>query len=199
MADTYDPANDYYSILGLTAPTTTQAVQAAFLRKLEALSPPDESNARQREKLQEAWYHLSDVVRRAAYDKVRVSQRRPAPSSVSGPGRKSGKITAYEPASQLGLQAIEQQVLDRPDDLDTLSWLAFQYYSSGVLDKSLEAYGRYLAKRPDDADAHYYVARALQKSGRPKEALPHFRRVVELVPGTDRAERAADSLREAGG
>lgn len=221
MADEYDPRDDFYKLLGLTAPTTTQAVQDAYRKQQELLHASDPKLRL----VEAACRQLSDVVRRAAYDKSRelyLRQERlrtagagsgaggAAAGSITGSGirtrsappaatgAKSAKMTAYEPASESSLAAIEEQLRRCPDDMETLSWLAFQYYSSSILDKCIGAYTRYLQRRPSDADAHYYVARALQRSGRSADAVVHFRRVVELAPGTDRAAKAADIVRDSG-
>lgn len=216
MSD-YDPQNDYYLILGLDSPTSSQLVQSAFLQKKAILGPPTPGNAMLREQLDLAYYHLSDVVRRAHYDKerekYRLARRAAADDEVfqaaaaaantpAGPPPKpkgEAKITAYESASPGGLKMLEERIESFPDDYETMTFLAFQYYSSNLFDQAAKLYTRYLRARPTDPDAHYYCARAFQRINQMKFAASHFRKVVELAPDSERAEKSRDALNEIGG
>lgn len=218
MSDTYDPQNDFYLILGLDTPTSSQLVQQAFLAKKAILGPPTSANAGLRESLDLAYYHLSDVVRRATYDKLREKYRiarraaaaaqdevfvaaAAAAATPAEPLPKptgEAKITAYEAATPGGIAMLEERIANFPEDYDTMSFLAFQYYSSNAFEKAAQTYTRYLRAKPGDPDAHYYAARAFQRINQLKFAASHFRKVIECAPGTDRAEKSQEALDEIG-
>lgn len=189
MATTYDPRDDHYDVLGIKPPTTTQAVQDALARQLAKLPPGDGPHVLRRKRLERAAAELSDVVKRAEYDKARAQAQKD--------GTAGAKITAYQKASAAGIALAEERLEQAPDDLDAMEWLAFQYYSAGQMDRAIDAYVKYLARRPENGNAHYYLARAYQRSDKLKDAARHWQRVVELEPDTDQGQKARDCLAEA--
>src|SRR5215472_8613480 len=74
----FDPANDYYLILGVKPTATTDEIQDAFRRRAKNLHPdrnPDSEATVQFQRLSEAYAVLSDPASRAEYDTLRETQR----------------------------------------------------------------------------------------------------------------------------
>ena len=218
MASDFDSTVDYYEILGLTPPVTSAAVQAAFTRAMDKWQS-DGGRPEHRARLEQARQVLSDILLRASYDKAReklrklVTQRSseldsgrgvpvagPAAAPAVAPSAKAPvaapSVTRYEPASAAGIEDAETRVRNFPDDLDAMSWLAFQYYSAGDYPKAIETYQRYLVGRDDDPEAHYYLARAFQRSDRTAEMRAAAQRVIDLEPAGERAAKCASMLKK---
>lgn len=207
MPNEFNPSKDYYAILGLTLPVTSASIAAAYARKATELARGG-ATPQQRQEVEEARRVLSDLVLRAGYDKARekwIKSGSPAiggsapaaPVAADVPVQKvinPPSVTQYEPASAAGIQDAERRVNDFPDDLDALSWLAFQYYSAGDNPKAIEAYTRYLEGRDEDPEAHYYLARTYERVGQKELAKGQARRVIELEPNGDRAAKCQAML-----
>ena len=78
----YDPANDYYLILGISPTATADEIQTAFRRHAKALHPdrnPDQQATVQFQRLSEAYAILGDPALRAEYDTLREYRSYSAP------------------------------------------------------------------------------------------------------------------------
>lgn len=209
MSD-FDTSQDYYKLLRLTPPVTSAVVQSAYAAVYEECKndgAPPEFLA----KLDQARKVLSDVLLRATYDKAREKLRNlinqktaAAPGAVGAvaapvpatPAPGPASVTVFEPASKAGIEDAERRASEFPDDLDALSWLAFQYYSAGEYPKAIDAYQRYIAGRDDDPEAHYYLARAFQRTNRLPEMVAAAQRVIQLEPKSERAKKCASMLQK---
>lgn len=65
--------------------------------------------------------------------------------------------------------------------------LAYGRYEAGNRDAALERYVAVAELDPSDAEAHVWAGRILVESERPAQAIPYWRRAVELDPNDDRA------------
>ncbi len=74
---------DHYQVLGLSPQASHEEVRAAYLRLMRASHPdtsPDDPEAAERARqANAAWEVLGDAARRAAYDRLRSSQRHSRP------------------------------------------------------------------------------------------------------------------------
>ena len=70
----------------------------------------------------------------------------------------------------------------KPDDEMTLYRKAVAYHKMGDLDRSLAAVDRLIAMRPGDAFYQELKGQILLESNRAEDAIPHYRRAVELKP-----------------
>ena len=59
---------------------------------------------------------------------------------------------------------------------------ATELYNAHRYEESLEAFRQVARREPDSAWAHRGVADGLQQLSRPREALPHYRKAIELDP-----------------
>ncbi len=74
---------DHYHVLGVSPQATHEEVRAAYLRLMRAshpdTSPEDPEAAERARQANAAWEVLGDAARRAAYDRLRSSQRQGGP------------------------------------------------------------------------------------------------------------------------
>ena len=95
----YDPANDYYTLLGLTPRATPDQVQRAFRRLAKEVhpdrNPEDQGRATARfQALNEAYHVLDDPDLRREYDRLRWPHLRFEPAPASGEAWASYSRTA---------------------------------------------------------------------------------------------------------
>ena len=103
----YNPANDYYLILGVNHSATTDEIQNAFRQRAKKLHPdrnPDNEATVQFQRLSEAYAVLSDPASRAEYDTVRETTR-PWFGRYDVPGR-GNFATARKPPGIRGWIAV---------------------------------------------------------------------------------------------
>ncbi|TWT67248.1 tetratricopeptide repeat protein [Allorhodopirellula solitaria] len=98
-----------------------------------------------------------------------------------------GEITA---ARERYYAAIEVD----PDFVEARSSLAGVLAETNQLDLAVAAYQGTLALHDDYADVQYDLARLLDQLDRPSEAEPHWRRFLELAPGSPWADEALGRL-----
>ncbi|MBI4423965.1 MAG: hypothetical protein HY554_09575 [Elusimicrobia bacterium] len=65
---------------------------------------------------------------------------------------------------------------------------------AGSPEEASLAFGRRLSEEPGDAFAHWYLARALDASGRPEQAREHFAEAVERDARGDRSSRGRNAM-----
>ncbi|MFN2322447.1 MAG: tetratricopeptide repeat protein [Trueperaceae bacterium] len=65
--------------------------------------------------------------------------------------------------------------------------LAYGNYEAGNLDAALDRYVAVTELAPDDAEAHVWAGRILVETERPEQAIPYWRRALELDPDDARA------------
>ena len=75
---------------------------------------------------------------------------------------------------------LEALLTENPEDINILDWVAFTHYSNSNYPRAIELYERLLAKEPQTASFHYFLANALFKSGRHDEARRSWERAIEL-------------------
>ena len=97
----YDPANDYYALLGLTPRATPAQVQRAFHRLAKEVhpdrNPEDQGRATARfQALNEAYHVLDDPDLRREYDRLRWPHLRFEPEAASGEAWAGYQRTASE-------------------------------------------------------------------------------------------------------
>jgi predicted O-linked N-acetylglucosamine transferase (SPINDLY family) len=68
-------------------------------------------------------------------------------------------------------------------ELESLREIAARTLQGGELEKAVELYDGLIARKPDDAEAHYKRANALNMLGRAEAALGGYDRAVALNPG----------------
>jgi tetratricopeptide (TPR) repeat protein len=65
--------------------------------------------------------------------------------------------------------------------------LAYGFYEFANFEAALERYVAVTELAPDDAEAHVWAGRILVETERPAQAIPYWRRAVELDPSDERA------------
>lgn len=85
---------------------------------------------------------------------------------------------------------------DRGYAADVGKRLAYGLYEAGRLDAALERYVAVAELAPDDAEAHVWAGRILVETQRPAQAIPYWRRALELEPGDERAAYFLDLAQE---
>jgi len=83
-----------------------------------------------------------------------------------------------------------------PDFVEARSSLAGVLAETGQFELSVAAYQGTLALHDDYPDVHYNLARLLDQMRRREEAHPHWRRFLELAPGSPWADEARGRLDE---
>ena len=76
---------------------------------------------------------------------------------------------------------------DRAHAADVGKRLAYGAYEFGNYDVALERYVAVTEIAPDDVEAHVWAGRILVETERPAQAIPYWRRAVDLDPGDARA------------
>lgn len=76
---------------------------------------------------------------------------------------------------------------DRGYAADVGKRLAYGAYEAGNRDAALDRYVAVAALAPDDAEAHVWAGRILVETERPAQAIPYWRRALELDPADARA------------
>ena len=103
-------------------------------------------------------------------------------------------ISQYESATWIGIDELERRLAQNPADDDLLTLLAFVYYTSNKLDKSIDIYQRTIALNDKNPQAHYYLGNAYFRKGAFPQAKEQWEKVVELDPagrlGTNARRRA---------
>ena len=69
-----------------------------------------------------------------------------------------------------------------PQELESLRAIAARTLQGGEPEKAIELYDGLIARKPDDAEAHYKRANALNMLGRSEAALEGYDRAVALKP-----------------
>lgn len=65
--------------------------------------------------------------------------------------------------------------------------LAYGFYEAGQREAALDRYVAVADLAPADAEAHVWAGRILVETERPAQAIPYWRRALELDPGDERA------------
>ncbi len=76
---------------------------------------------------------------------------------------------------------------DRGYAADVGKRLAYGRYEAGDREAALERYVAVTELAPDDAEAHVWAGRILVETERPAQAIPYWRRALDLDPGDERA------------
>jgi predicted O-linked N-acetylglucosamine transferase (SPINDLY family) len=79
-------------------------------------------------------------------------------------------------------KASQPAVAEQPEELESLRAIAARSLQGGELEKAIELYDGLIARKPDDAEAHYKRANALSMLGRSEAALEGYDRAVALKP-----------------
>ena len=69
-------------------------------------------------------------------------------------------------------------------------------YGLGRADEALQRFQTYLRIRPNSHEAHYNIGAILSRQGKPREAIPHLERALELQPGQPRASALLAQCRQ---
>ena len=209
---TDDPATtraDHYAVLGVSADSSQREIQSAYwchLREIP-LDAPDGDDRRRR--LISAYQVLSDPAARAEYD----AQRRDAPVRAASPNPppkpaeppvpglarppRSGdeNLTSYGQADAKDITAVEQLVARQPTNTDLLGYLAFLYYTAGLIDKSHDTYVKILSINGKDAKSHYYLGHCYFRKGLRDKAIAEWESVITLDPFGPLGRRALKRVR----
>ena len=94
-------------------------------------------------------------------------------------------------------QAARRGMPDSPNAADTLGWA---YYQKGIYQSAISQFQealRLTEKRggPDDADLHYHLGLAYQKTNQPALARQQLEKAVKLSPNNAEARKALSELR----
>ena len=94
-------------------------------------------------------------------------------------------------------QAARRGMPDSPNAADTLGWA---YYQKGIYQSAISQFQealRLTEKRggPDDADLHYHLGLAYQKTNQPALARQQLEKAVKLSPSNAEARKALSELR----
>ena len=87
----------------------------------------------------------------------------------------------------------------RPNYADAHTNLANALRDQGRLDEAVAHYSEALRIAPENSGTHYNLGVALAKQGKTGAATEHLERALALDPGSQRARRALQELRTAGG
>lgn len=77
-----------------------------------------------------------------------------------------------------------------PDNLDIVEWLAFKYYSIGDYSRAERHYRELVAKGHRPAVQNFYLGNTLYKMERFREAIEAWEKVIALMPGDAKAQKA---------
>ena len=94
-------------------------------------------------------------------------------------------------------QTARRGMPDSPNAADTLGWA---YYQKGIYQSAISQFQEALRlneKRgaPDDADLHYHLGLAYQKTNQPALARQQLEKAVKLSPNNADARKALSDLR----
>ena len=76
---------------------------------------------------------------------------------------------------------------DRAYAADVGKRLAYGFYEAGNHDAALDRYVAVAELAPDDVEAHVWAGRILVETDRPEQAIPYWRRALELDPSDARS------------
>ncbi len=77
-----------------------------------------------------------------------------------------------------------------PDNLDIVEWLAFKFYSIGDYARAEQHYQDLIAKGHRPAVQSFYLGNTLYKMEKFREAIAAWERVIALLPGDAKAQKA---------
>lgn len=127
-----------------------------------------------------------------------------APGAGEGPGEEAAGaapdpslVTQYHAGTGEGIEELEKQLEEDPDNPDILDWLAFTYYTNQMLEKAVETYQRAIAIDYDNSDRHFYLANAYYKLGQVDRALEEWEIVISLKPDSKQAKKAEERIEKA--
>ena len=91
------------------------------------------------------------------------------------------ELTAYHNrnVSQEELKGLEELLVESPDDLQILDWVAFAHYCSGSLERSIELYRRCIDREPQTASYYYFLGNALYKLGSSDDAVAAWQMAID--------------------
>ncbi|MFZ2955898.1 MAG: tetratricopeptide repeat protein [Candidatus Ozemobacteraceae bacterium] len=98
-------------------------------------------------------------------------------------------LTAYTGVTE-GIEYMEKLLLEEPQNVDFLDWLAFAYYANNEIDKAIDTNKRVLSIKPNNVDNRYNLANSLFKKGKYNEAAEEWLEVIRLKPASKIAENA---------
>jgi len=130
----------------------------------------------------EARYQLSSLIDERPDDDVVLSLR--------------GDISAMEGDFATAMSDYLRALEANPDNRDARSKLAFTYAQTGRLDLAIEQYGDLHRAAPDDVPTLFNLASLTTQSGKQKEAIRLWERLVALEPSNAEFQRNLSLVRE---
>ncbi|MBI4864376.1 MAG: tetratricopeptide repeat protein [Candidatus Riflebacteria bacterium] len=110
-------------------------------------------------------------------------------------------VTRVEQGEMPGLDQLENALQADPENVELLEMLAYIYYCSKDLDKSIASYLRAVKANPSNEVNHYYLANAYYLGKDPNKAIAHWGKVIEVNPQSrygPRARERIDKVKQAG-
>jgi tetratricopeptide (TPR) repeat protein len=98
-----------------------------------------------------------------------------------------GKGLLERGASLPALNHFEAALKEAPLEFRSLFASGMALYGLGRHEEALQRFRSYLGIRPNSHEAHYNIGAILSRQGKPREAIPHLEKVLELKPGQPRA------------
>ncbi|MBI2943677.1 MAG: tetratricopeptide repeat protein [Candidatus Wallbacteria bacterium] len=92
------------------------------------------------------------------------------------------------------LERIEKKLLEDPQNIELMDWVAFMFYSNGVRDKAFEYYERLTAARPRYPSYHYFLGNLHYQKGDRAAARECWARVLSLDREGEYAGKARNKL-----
>ncbi|MBI3893312.1 MAG: hypothetical protein HY303_17475 [Candidatus Wallbacteria bacterium] len=96
------------------------------------------------------------------------------------------------------LARIEQKLLQDPQNIELMDWVAFMFYSNGVRDKALDYYLQLAAARPRYPSYQYFLGNLHFQAGDSAAARECWARVLSLDREGEYAAKARNKLASLG-
>ena len=203
---------DYYTMLGLALEAPPEAVRAAYLKASSVLHPTrlaecgyddgDGRAARVRDQLQAAHTMLTDPTRRAAYHAALERSGEAAIRAAAARVRTYEEVPARPPAEDAFFKGQQMLRADQPAkaaalfaqacELDPLeqNYVVLRAWAQFCAASDRQAVAPELCKtilaviRSSDTPetAHLYLGRIARMLGHEREAMRHFREVLDIEP-----------------
>lgn len=105
-------------------------------------------------------------------------------------------LTQYS-CAPLDVDELLQMYEANPENLNVLDCLAFKFYTSDDLDRSLEFYQKIVKMDDKNESAHYYIGNILYRKKRVMAAIMQWKKVVSLDPESKLAQKAQERIDQA--
>ena len=106
------------------------------------------------------------------------------------------ELTQYQSknVSEEDLKNLEGLLVDNPDDLQIIDWVAFANYTFGNLARAIELYRRCIDREPQTASYYYYLGNALYRQGGEADAVKAWEMAISQDRGGMYRKKAQERL-----